>query len=350
MTMTMKRVLMLTGDINLMNVTDPRVPFARVKDTLRQADVAFGNLECCFYEPAAGHALEREGFHAPLASAEALVIGGFQAVGNANNVTYGEEAIRSSLERLDGLGLPHTGAGMNREAARAPALVTHAGLRVGFLQRTSVYWPTGHEATETSPGVAVLTGRTAYEPTLHVRQPGIPPANRPGVPPAIVTWADPKSLAEFTGDLRALRTRADVVVASHHWGLFDDVLDSQVQIAHAAIDAGADVVMGHGPHYACAVEMYRGKPIFYGLGSFSFHTGHGGRAHGDWVGMLARLTFDDSALMEVAFSLVRHNERNETYVCDPNEDKEAVEQVMRRCAKLGTTPTIIGSELLVWGR
>jgi len=43
----------------------------------------------------------------------------------------------------------------------------------------------------------------------------------------------------------------------------------------------------------------------------------GGRAHGDWVGMLARLTFDDSALVEVAFSLVRHNERNETYVCDP---------------------------------
>jgi hypothetical protein len=40
--------------------------------------------------------------------------------------------------------------------------------------------------------------------------------------------------------------------------------------------------------------MYRGKPIFYGLGSFSFHTGHGGRAHGDWIGLLARLTFDDA--------------------------------------------------------
>ena len=87
---------MLTGDVNLMNVTDPQVPFARVRDTLRQADVLFGNLECCFYEPAAGHPLEREGFYAPLASAEALVIGGYHAVGNANNVNYGEEAIRSS--------------------------------------------------------------------------------------------------------------------------------------------------------------------------------------------------------------------------------------------------------------
>ncbi len=262
-------------------------------------------------------------------------------------MNYGEEAIRSSLKCLDDVGIPYTGAGVNGEAARAPAIVTHTGLRFGFVQRTSVYWATGHEATDKSPGVAVLTGHTAYQPMIQTRRVGIPPANRPGVPPAIITWADAKSLAEFTGDLRALRPRADIVVASHHWGLFEEVLDYQVEIAHAAIDAGADVVMGHGPHYACAVEMYRGKPIFYGLGSFSFHTGHGGRAHGDWVGMLARLTFDESAVVEVAFSLVRHNERNETYVCDPHLDKEAVAQITRRCDTLGTTLTISGSEVIV---
>ena len=344
----MKRTLMLTGDVNLMNVTDPQVPFARVKDTLRQADVLFGNLECCFYEPPAGPALEREGFYAPLASAQALVVGGYHAVGNANNVNYGEEAIRSSLARLDGLGIAHAGAGVNRTAARAPAVVAHEGLRFGFLQRTSVYWATGHEATDDAPGVAVLTGHTAYEPPLQTRLPGVPPANRPGIPPRIHTWADTKSLAELTGDLQALRETADVVVASHHWGLFDEVLGYQVEIAHAAIDAGADVVMGHGPHDACAVEMYRGKPIFYGLGSFSFHTGHGGRAHGDWVGLLARLGFDDATLVEVAFSLVRHDERNQTYLCDPSLDKDAVEQVTRRCEKLGTALTVSGSELIVW--
>src|SRR5215469_7181854 len=188
----MKRTLMVTGDVNLMNVADPRVPFALIRDTLRQADVLFGNLECCFYEPPAGHALEAEGFHAPLASAQALVIGGFHAVGNANNVNYGEEAIRSSLKELDGISVPWTGAGLNRKDARAPALVTHEGLRFAFLQRTSVYWATGHEATDRSAGVAVLTGRTAYESPLHTRRPGIPPANRPGLPPAILTWADPR--------------------------------------------------------------------------------------------------------------------------------------------------------------
>ena len=42
----MTQTLMFTGDINLMNVTDPTVPFARVGETLRRADVLFGNLEC----------------------------------------------------------------------------------------------------------------------------------------------------------------------------------------------------------------------------------------------------------------------------------------------------------------
>jgi len=123
-----------------------------------------------------------------------------------------------------------------------------------------------------------------------------------------------------------------IVVASHHRGLAEDVLDYQVEIAHAAIDAGANVVMGHGPHYACAVEMYQGKPIFYGLGSFSFHTGHGGLAHGDWIGMLARLTFDDSALVEVAFSMVRHSES-----MSPVSSANAHASAPRRVPKRGKT-------------
>ncbi len=91
---------------------------------------------------------------------------------------------------------------------------------------------------------------------------------------------------------RACAARADIVVASHHWGLHQDVLQYMTEIAHAAVEAGADVVIGHGPHYSLPVEVYKGKPIFYGLGSFSFHTGHGGLKHGDWVGMLARVVIE----------------------------------------------------------
>src|SRR5438132_12077524 len=129
----MKRTMMLTGDVNLMNVTDPKVPFALIGNTLRRADVLFGNLECCFYEPPSAHSMEREGFYAPLASAQALVIGGYHAVGVANNVNYGEEAIRASLEQLDRFGIQRTGPGGNPRAPRAPAVGTAARPRVGLL-------------------------------------------------------------------------------------------------------------------------------------------------------------------------------------------------------------------------
>src|SRR4030095_7308837 len=92
----MRHVLMLTGDVNLMNVTDPKVPFALIGDTLRQADVLFGNLECCFHEPGAGHSIEREGFYASRASAQGLPIAGLRAIGHANNVNSGAGAHRSA--------------------------------------------------------------------------------------------------------------------------------------------------------------------------------------------------------------------------------------------------------------
>src|SRR5262245_37938001 len=123
----MRRILLFTGDVNLMNVTDPGVPFARVRDTLTSADVLFGNLECCFYEPAGERSLADEGFYAAAASGQALKLGGFHVTGNANNVNYGAEAIRSSLAELDRLGVAHTGAGLNDRQARAPAIVEAKG-------------------------------------------------------------------------------------------------------------------------------------------------------------------------------------------------------------------------------
>jgi hypothetical protein len=79
----MKMVLM--GDVNLMNVADPGVPFALVSDEFRAADIVFGNLECCLYQPSGKHSVEHEGFFAdPDVAGEALLSAGVQAVGLAN--------------------------------------------------------------------------------------------------------------------------------------------------------------------------------------------------------------------------------------------------------------------------
>jgi poly-gamma-glutamate capsule biosynthesis protein CapA/YwtB (metallophosphatase superfamily) len=228
--------MILTGDVNLMNVTDPTVPFALVRDEFRATPIVFSNLECRLYRPQSEHSLEQEGFFAdPSVAGEALTSAGIAAVGIANNVNYGEAAILGSVARLDQLNIAHTGAGPDRNAARAPAIVERDGVRFGFLQRSSVYWPTNHEAGENGPGIAVIRGHTAYQVPTHGSR---PPANRPGVPPQIVTWADKQYLQWLADDLAALRKRADMVIASFHWGLHREVLQYMTEIGYAAIDAG----------------------------------------------------------------------------------------------------------------
>ena len=129
----MPSTMILVGDVNLMNLDDPAVPFARLEDEFAGADILFGNLECLLYEPPDGHTVEQEGFFAdPAIGGEALKIAGFAAVGLANNVNYGSAAILGSIARLDRLGIAHTGAGENLAAARAPAIVERGGLRVGL--------------------------------------------------------------------------------------------------------------------------------------------------------------------------------------------------------------------------
>jgi hypothetical protein len=206
--------ILLTGDVNLMNVTNPADPFAKVATEFKSADLVFSNLECCFYEPDAAHAFDREGFFAPLASAEALKIAGIDAVGIANNVNYGTTPILSSIARLDQLGIPHTGAGATLQKAREPAVLERQGLHIGMLQRTSVFWTTDHEAADNAVGVATIRGHTAYQMPMFRAGPGAIPLNRPGVAPAIVTWADPPSLQRFREDVAALKAKCDIVIAS----------------------------------------------------------------------------------------------------------------------------------------
>ena len=228
--------LILTGDVNLMNVTDPATPFTRVAEEFRAADMVFSNLECCLYTPPVAQSFHNEGFFAdPTVGAAALRGAAIAAVGIANNVNYGEAAILSSLSHLDAAGIPHTGAGANLAAAKAPVVLERGGIRFGFLQRSSVYWSTNHEAGPHDPGIAVIRGNTAYQVPMHKTRPEIPPMNRPGIPPIIVTWAEPDHLAAFRDDIGALRAQADIVVASCHWGLGKDVLQYMRDIAHAAI-------------------------------------------------------------------------------------------------------------------
>jgi poly-gamma-glutamate capsule biosynthesis protein CapA/YwtB (metallophosphatase superfamily) len=71
-------------------------------------------------------------------------------------------------------------------------------------------------------------------------------------------------------DLELLRREVDLAVVMPHWGkeYVATPEPGQVDLAHAAIDAGADLVVGGHAHWPKGIEMYEGKPIFYGVGNF----------------------------------------------------------------------------------
>jgi len=184
----MRQTMILTGEINLKTVTDPTVPFGRVTKELDKADppAEFATNQAAFHATS-------EGFYAGAVAGEALKLAGFAGVGCANNVTYGEDAIRASLARLQELGIPVSGAGLNRDEAHRPLIIEKHGVRFGFMQRTSIFWHRGQAAGPLSPGVATLAAHTAYQPRV---------ANRAGVPPIILTIADDAELDEYIEEIK----------------------------------------------------------------------------------------------------------------------------------------------------
>lgn len=343
--------IVLTGDLNLLGIDDPRAPFDAL-GALKEADFAIGNLECCLYAPPETREMMRddvsgyEGLYAPPENGKALQAAGFCGVGNANNQNYGAEAINASNARLDALGIAHAGTGRTSAEALAPFVVEKRGVRVGFVQRTSQYWPNNHEAGERAPGVAALKAYTAYQPPYY-KDNNIPP-NRPGAPAKVITWTDPEYLARHKEEIAALKKQADVVISSHHWGYGEEVLQYMTETAHAAIDSGADIVMGHGPHFPLAIEIYRGKPIFYGLGQFCFMRTNK-KVHRGWVGMMARIALEGKRVSQVGYSLVRQAEDTRIAVSDIAAEGEAVARIQRLSAVFNTRFESRGDTVRVLG-
>jgi hypothetical protein len=93
----------------------------------------------------------------------------------------------------------------------------------------------------------------------------------PGVPPNIITAPYPEDLQALQDDIKKAKQQADAVVMSIHWGIHHlpkVICDYQPIVAHAAIDAGADLILGHHPHVIRAVEVYKGVACFYSMGNF----------------------------------------------------------------------------------
>lgn len=217
---------------------------------LRDADIAFANLEGSV--ATGGHNVgSRFSFRMNPVSLVALRDAGFDIVSFANNHVgdYAKAGFEESLTHLKENNILYAGAGENYAAVTTPTIIDVRGMKVGFLATTDV-GPNWLKATETAPGILL-----ASDPNLAT----------------IVATA---------------KESVDVMVVSFHWGNeYSPANAHQEKIAHAVIDAGADIVVGHHPHVMQKVEIYNGKLIFYSLGNFIFdqyfspHTMHGMIAH-----------------------------------------------------------------------
>lgn len=270
---------------------------------IRGADVAFANLEIVFQAVDALTPMvsDRESYmFADPAMAQDLADIGFDMVSRANNhaLDYGWEGMRATSRALDEAGIVHAGVGENLALAERAAFLDVAAGRVALISTASTY-EDFHAARpqrrdiRATPGlnplrhqrVAVLDSRRFDALREIARALGQSAGDGTGLSffgqsftageePGIRTTADPSDLARILASVRAAREEADwVVVATHTHesaGAREIPAEFLVEYAHAAIDAGADVFVGTGPHVLRGIEIYKGRPVFYSLGNFAF--------------------------------------------------------------------------------
>ena len=249
----------------------------RLRALLRDAAVAFGNLETPL--TTGGAPAEKAATHRAHPDRIAEVRGfGFDVVTLANNhlLDYGPDGLAETLEVLAAAGVDAVGAGRSQaDALRCVVRPTPHGA-VAFVGLCAAL-PPGFAATAVRPGVAAVRVRqsVAIDPALQAEQ--------PGAAPFVHTAAHEADVEAACAAVRAARSEARLVVVALHWGIphgfaarsYGVLAEYQRPLAHALVDAGADLVVGHHPHVVHPVERYRGALIAYSLGNYVFHNwGH----------------------------------------------------------------------------
>lgn len=235
--------LMLARSIGRALVRDPATsPFDGVSTLLQGADVTVGNLECAL-GTGGTRARKRYTFLAPPSAASSLAGAGFDVLSLANNhsLDYGAVGLNETTRLLDEAGIRYAGAGLDEVAAHRPALMEVKGLRVAFLAYVN-----------TPPEGSYRAATWRARPRRYG-----------------VAWAEPGRIAK---EVAAARQQADLVIVLLHSGRENVQAPDRVQriAAHAAIDAGAALVIGSHPHVLQGVERYGGGVIAYSLGNFVF--------------------------------------------------------------------------------
>jgi poly-gamma-glutamate capsule biosynthesis protein CapA/YwtB (metallophosphatase superfamily) len=281
--------------------------FEKVVRLIQSSDVATANDEGAIFDirKFEGTAAAQNGGGDPLDDpgvAKDLKAMGFTVINKANNhaFDFGLEGLDATNKSLEDAGLLHVGSGRNLAEARAAVYVETPHGRIAFVGAASTFNPASPAAAPEAelrgrPGISVLrTDRVILVTQDEMTQLRQMAAARGAAPrgngknlflfgeryrvadkPGLTYEMDPFDESEILKSVRGAKQISDLAVFTIHAhetasGSADDPApgDFLPIFYHRLIDAGADVVLTHGQHVLRGIEIYKGRPIFYGLGSF----------------------------------------------------------------------------------
>ena len=224
--------MLAVGDVNLgryvgrvMLAGDSLFPFVAARDTFAAYDLVFANLESCLSEQGGETEHPRNNliFTGPPIGARMLRLAGITMVATANNhaLDYGTRGLSETMSNLEAAGITFAGSARRAGDLYEPAMIERNGIRIAFFACT-----------------AIMNMRPAGWDTL-------------------VAWAD---TARLFPRMRVWRDSVDFLILSYHGGEeYRDRAGPEVQsFGRAAVEAGADLVLGHHPHVPYGLER-RGK-------------------------------------------------------------------------------------------
>lgn len=230
-------------------------------EELKDADILFGNLEGPISDRG-NNVGSKYSFRMNPEVFPILKNAGFDIFSFANNHAgdWNISAFKDTLERFQENNILKTGAGLNKNETILPTIIEKNGIKFGFLGFSDV-GPNWIEAKEDSPGILL--------------------ANDP----------------DFENIINNANKKCDVLIISFHWGEEYQTIHNSRQetLAHRAIDAGANLIIGHHPHVIQDVEIYKNSPIFYSLGNFIFDQYF---SKDTMKGMVLSATFENKELKE----------------------------------------------------
>jgi poly-gamma-glutamate synthesis protein (capsule biosynthesis protein) len=297
----------------------PEVVFEKVGARIRNADIRFCNLEGAFSDRGKMAVGRASAWKSSPEMMRGVAAGGFNIVSLANNhvMDYGPDPLLDTLSLLDQNGIAHIGAGVNIHEARKPAFIETKGCRIAFLgYSTDVNQPgRSFPASEKKPGIVPIRVFALFAPPH-------------------LNLEDMEMMEE---DIKAAKKNSDLTFVSLHFSISvggsHTLAPHQEAMAKGAIDAGADLILGHGPHALQGFEVYKGKAITYNMGNFVVD-----RETEVLDTILVSAEITDKKVKKVAFSPVRINEQGQPEII-PFESKsgERIKNLLQKISRRQNT-------------